>query len=186
MGVFGTVVEPAPRLLAAGITDHVHCRPVGAQPVGHDDIGIAISLHRSAQESQRCLAIPAPSDIGLEHFTLVIDGAPEVVKLAVDFDENLVEMPGPIRVVLTLNSPFPDLSSEHRPEPVPPEADRLVRDIDAPFVEQVLDVPKRERKPDVHHHRQADDLGRSLEIFERITHRQRLGNYRSSLKAKFL
>ena len=43
-------------------------------------------------------------------------------------------------------------------------------DIDAALVEQILDVPQRARKADVHHHRKADDLGRSLEIFERTTY----------------
>jgi hypothetical protein len=61
-----------------------------------------------------------------------------------------------------------------------------MRDVDAPFVEQILHVSQREREADVHHHRKADDLRRSLEIFERITHPERLGNYRSALKAKFL
>jgi hypothetical protein len=54
-------------------------------------------------------------------------------------------------------------------------------DIDAPFMEQVLHVSHRERETDVHHHGQADDLGRSLEIFERITHPVRLGNYAPAL-----
>jgi hypothetical protein len=61
-----------------------------------------------------------------------------------------------------------------------------VRDIDSALVGQILDVLQRERKADVHHHGKADDLGRSLGIFERITHRVRLGNHGATLKAKFL
>jgi hypothetical protein len=61
-----------------------------------------------------------------------------------------------------------------------------VRDIDAALMQQILDVSQREREADVHHHSKADDLGRSLEIFERITHPGKLGNYRFALKAKFL
>ena len=41
----------------------------------------------------------------------------------------------------------------------PPEPHRFVADIDAAFVQKIFDIPKRKRKPDVHHHRQADDLG---------------------------
>lgn len=37
-----------------------------------------------------------------------------------------------------------------------------MRDIDAPFVEQILDVSQRELE--------ADDLGRRLETFERVRH----------------
>jgi hypothetical protein len=61
-----------------------------------------------------------------------------------------------------------------------------MRDIDAALVAETVDVSQREREADVHHHGQADDLRRSLEIFERITHRERLTDYRLALKAKFL
>jgi len=39
-------------------------------------------------------------------------------------------------------------------------------DVDAPFMKQILDVPQRQRKPHIQHHRQADDFGRRLEVFE--------------------
>ena len=37
-------------------------------------------------------------------------------------------------------------------------------DIDAALVQKVLDVSKRKRETDVHHDRQADDLGACLEV----------------------
>lgn len=40
-----------------------------------------------------------------------------------------------------------------------------MRDVDTALVEQVFHVPKRQGKADLHHHGQADDRGRSLEIF---------------------
>lgn len=122
------------------------------------------------------MAITVSGDISLQHLTFVINGAPEVVKLSVDFDEDLVEVPGPVRKFLTGYPPLADLRREHRPEAVPPKSNGLVRDIDAAFVEQVLDIPQRRWKADVHHHRKANYLGRSLEIFECIAHRGRLGN----------
>lgn len=131
------------------------------------------------------MAITPLGDISLQHFTFVINRAPEIVKLAIYLYEHLVEMPPPLGVGSHRRGSFlADLRRENWPEPVPPETDRLVRDIDPPLMEQVLDVPKRERKADVHHHGQADDLGRSLEIFERITHPLRPGNYAAALKAK--
>ena len=39
-----------------------------------------------------------------------------------------------------------------------------MEDVDAPLVQKILDVPQREREPNVHHHGQADDLGTGLEI----------------------
>ncbi len=41
-------------------------------------------------------------------------------------------------------------------------------DVDASLVQQILDIPKRKRKPDVEHHCQADDIWRCLEIGERL------------------
>ena len=39
-------------------------------------------------------------------------------------------------------------------------------DINTAFVQQIFHILKRKRKPDVHHHRQADELGRRLEVLE--------------------
>tara|TARA_R110002073_G_scaffold34954_2_gene102905 strand:- start:1578 stop:2006 length:429 start_codon:yes stop_codon:yes gene_type:complete len=128
-----------------------------------------------------------PGDIGLKHFAFVINRAPGIVKLAVYLYENLVQVSPPLGVGSHRRASFlADLCREHWPEPVPPEAHRFMRDVDAPFVEQILHVSQRERETDENHHGQADDLGRSLKIFERITHLEKLGNYRSALKAKFL
>ena len=52
-----------------------------------------------------------------------------------------------------------DLSREHRPEPVPPKAHRLVRDINAHLEKKVYHTAKAQRVPDVHLHRQTDHLG---------------------------
>ena len=75
-----------------------------------------------------------------------------------------------------LNAVLPDLSSENRPEPVPPEPHRLVGDIDPALVKQILYIPQRKRVAKVHHNRQADDLGRRLEIPENagVAHTARL------------
>jgi hypothetical protein len=42
---------------------------------------------------------------------------------------------------------------------------------DATLVKQILDVSQRQRKPDVQHHRQADDLRAGLEGLEGIAFR---------------
>ena len=36
-------------------------------------------------------------------------------------------------------------------------------DIDPPFMKRVLNVPPRKRKSDMHHHREADNLGRAID-----------------------
>ena len=73
-----------------------------------------------------------------------------------------------------VDAPFPDLGREDWTKTVPPEPNRFVADVDAAFVEQILDIAKRQRKANIHHHRKANDRGRSLEVTERIFHPPRL------------
>jgi hypothetical protein len=81
-----------------------------------------------------------------------------------------------------MNASFPDRSREHWTEPVPPEPNRLVADIDAPLMEQIFDVSQRKRIADIHHHREADHLRRTVEITEGILHCRRLCNTTPRLK----
>jgi hypothetical protein len=52
-------------------------------------------------------------------------------------------------------------------EPVPPVPHRLVADVDPALEKQVLDVPQAQRKTDIHHDHQADNLWRRIETAER-------------------
>ena len=61
---------------------------------------------------------------------------------------------------------FPDLSSEHRAESIPPIANRFVADVDPTFVEQILHISQRKRESNLHHDREADDFRRRFEIAE--------------------
>ena len=81
-----------------------------------------------------------------------------------------------------MKASFPYLVGEHRTETVPPEPYRLVTDVDAPLNEQIFDLPQRQRIADIHHHREADHLGRAVEIAEGISHRRRLENLARWLK----
>jgi hypothetical protein len=81
-----------------------------------------------------------------------------------------------------MKASFLDLVREHRTETVPPEPHCLVTDVEAPLEEQIFDLPQRQRIADILHHREADDLGRTVEISEGITHRRRLGMPPARLK----
>jgi hypothetical protein len=41
-----------------------------------------------------------------------------------------------------MNASFPDLGRRHRAEPVAPETNRLVADIDTALEQQILDLPQ--------------------------------------------
>ena len=84
---------------------------------------------------------------------------------------------------MILNPALPDLSRKHRTEPVPPETHRLVADVDASFEKKILDLAQRQRVADIHHHRQANDLVRRVEIAERIFHPPKLRTTPLRIKA---
>ena len=66
--------------------------------------------------------------------------------------------------VLPLDTFLANLGCENRAEPIPPKPNRLVTDINASLMQQVFNISNRKREPDIHHHCQADDLRRRLEV----------------------
>ncbi len=73
----------------------------------------------------------------------MIDRAPEVVLHPVNLHEDLVEMPLPmLKTPHRLDLAPTDLSREDRLEPVPPEPNRFMGDVDPALMQQVLDVPQ--------------------------------------------
>ena len=74
----------------------------------------------------------------------------QVVRLAIDFDEDLVKMPTPFRYLAhRFHSFASNFSCEHRPKSVPPETYCLVCHIDPALMKQVFDVAKRKWVADV-------------------------------------
>ncbi len=84
--------------------------------------------------------------------------------LAVDLHEHLVQMPAPLAGFHARNPPFSDLGREHRTEPMPPKSDGFMADIDAALMQQIFHIAKGQRKPDIKHYRQADNLTTCFEV----------------------
>ncbi len=81
--------------------------------------------------------------------------------LSVDLYVDLIKMPPPVPEALHPANPLaPDIGGEQRAEPIPPQPDRFMADVDAALEQQVLDVPQRQRETDIHHYHEADHLGR--------------------------
>jgi hypothetical protein len=118
----------------------------------------------------------------LQHLTFVIYRTPEVMRFSIDPHEDFVQVPTPLRKRPMMKASFPGRGRKHRAEPVPPVPNRLVADIDAPLEQNILDLSQRQRIADIHRHREADDLGRTVEISEGIAHRRRLGMPPARLK----
>lgn len=89
----------------------------------------------------------------------MIDSTLETVRLAGNLHVHLIEVPPPVHdLPKPLRSALLVFPRQERSEPVPPIPHRLVVDVDASLIEQILDVPQGEREADVHHNHQADDL----------------------------
>ena len=98
----------------------------------------------------------------------MIDSSPEVMCSAVDLQVNLVQVSLPVAMSShRLDTLATDPGGENRAELVPPVPHLLVADLDAPFVQQILNIPQRQREANVEHHRQADNLGTGFEVPER-------------------
>jgi hypothetical protein len=89
---------------------------------------------------------------------LVARSGEKAVCLAVDLHKHLVDVPPRTARPHASATALSYLGSKHRPEPMPPEPDCFVADVDAALVEQVLDVSEAEWKPDVQHHGRPDDF----------------------------
>lgn len=63
--------------------------------------------------------------------------------------------------------PLLEIRREHRAKPNPPLSDGFVANVDAPLVEQIFDVAKRQWKSKIHHDRKADDFEAGLEVSKR-------------------
>jgi hypothetical protein len=96
---------------------------------------------------------------GFEDLALVINRTPQIMPLAVDPDEHLIEVPAPVmKPTHPIHPLAPDISCEQRPEAVPSQPHRLVANVDTPFEQHILDIAQRQRKPNVSHNDQPNHL----------------------------
>jgi hypothetical protein len=137
------------------VTQFAHRGRIGFRAVGDDRLGLAVALQRFAHEPQSCRFIAGFGDVAFQHLTLVIHCAPQVVRLAVDLYVDLIEVPPPVAESPHAADQPLDVSSEHRPEPVPPKTNSLVANVDPALEHEVLDVTQRKREANIHHHYEA-------------------------------
>ena len=161
--VFSAIIQPFSDGSRVSTHQFFEGCAVGCQAVSHDCLRRTVSSKRFPEEFQRGLAITGLGDEAFEHFAFMIDRAPEVMFDAVDFDENFVEMPTAMpECAHGCGSISTDLGSKYLTKAVPPEAYRLMCDVDSALVQEILNVPQRKRISNIHHHRQTDDSGKVL------------------------
>ena len=100
---------------------------------------------------------------GFQHLAFVINRTPRVSCPAIDLHENLVQIPAPTGPrPHPVDAPLTDFRSKHRSKPVPPKLYRLMADLDAELVQQILDFVQREWKAHLQHHPSRMILGEVL------------------------
>ena len=134
---------------------------MGLQSIRDDCLSLAVPLQRLLQEHQGRSFVPFLRDVALQNLTLVINSTPQVMALLVDFHEHLIKVPAPLAKALHPADPLTTyVRSKQRAKPVPPKPHGFMADVNPALCEQVLDFSQAKRKTDIHHHNQADDLGR--------------------------
>src|SRR5271155_2325527 len=136
-----------------------HRRGIRAKPVGDDAPRPTIFLHDALEKLQRRSLVPPRGDHRFQNLAFMIDSPPEIAELAVDFHEDLIQMPPPLDETAHARNPLlSDLGREHRAKPVPPKSDGLMADFDPALGQQILNVTQRQWVPHLHHYDQTDHL----------------------------
>ncbi len=161
------VVEPPARPLFFGSAKLSERGSVCGEAIRDDGFHFAVSLHQFPEETLCSPLVSAFGDDGFQHLAFMINGPPKIIPLAIHLNKNLIHVPLSFGACSQwLNTLPSDLSSKHWAKPVPPIPDSFVAHVDASLMQQIFDVPKRERETDVQHNRQADDLGAGFIVFE--------------------
>lgn len=114
-------------------------RPVAAQLVSNNDPRFAASCpQKLAKEADCSETIPLRLNQNIEHNTVLVDGSPEVVSDAVDFQEHLVQMP----FVSGPSTPPPETVGILLAELIAPTPDRFVGDQHSTDGHQLFDIAK--------------------------------------------
>jgi len=160
VGVLSAIVEMASCFLATFVPNDFHCRSIRGTFIRHHDTSISKSLHCFLEEFQRSILIAFLRHIGFQDFPFVIHGAPEIVSLTSDLHEDLIQVPLPLWArPHRFRSTFPDLVREESAEPIDPETDAFVANVDPTLVKEVFDIAQRQREFDTHQYAKLDDLG---------------------------
>jgi hypothetical protein len=101
---------------------------------------------------------------GFLHLTFAIDRALKVICHPVDSEEHNVRVPTPLARLLLRHPTIADIGGRHRAEPIPLKPQGFVANVGSVLVEQVLEIAPRQRNPNIHHVRRADDLAACLEL----------------------
>jgi hypothetical protein len=143
-------------------------RSVAPELVRNNDARFAASgSQQLAEEAHGCEAIALGLDQNIEHDAVLINGSPQIMRYAIDLEEDFVEMP----LVAGPGTPSPQAISELAAELIAPAPDRFVAHHYATGCHHLLYIAKAHTEPEVQPHAFRDDLLRkSVTTVEIVRH----------------
>jgi hypothetical protein len=95
-----------------------------------------LAAQQSSEESFRSALIAVRLNQDVDHVAVLIHGTPEILLLAVDSNENFVQVPHIAEAALTTLQ----FSGIVRTELLTPQPNRFIRDDDSTFGQKILDI----------------------------------------------
>ena len=129
---------------------------VAAQAVGDEALRLVLQPGQQAlEEALRGRGVPVVLDQDVEHDAVLVHRAPEIMQLAIDRQEHLIEVP----CVARLRPALTELAGEVGAELEAPLPDALVADDDASLGQDKLHLAQAQAEHVVQPDGVADDLG---------------------------
>ena len=113
-------------------------------------------MEQSSKETFRGALITVRLYQDVDHVPVLIHGTPEILLLAVDSNEDFVQVPNIAKAALT---PL-QFSGIVRTELPTPDSNRFIRNDDSPFREKILDISEAQAETMVNPDGIADDFWR--------------------------
>ena len=130
---------------------------IALQLVGDDpEWLLALTAQQSAKEPLGCTLIAARLQQNIDDITILIHGTPKILLLAVDSDEEFVQIPGITEPSMFLLETSGKVGSEF-PAPSP---DGFVRDHDSAFGQKIFNITKAQTEAMIDPYGVADDFRR--------------------------
>jgi len=130
---------------------------IALQLIGDDpEWLLALTAQQSAKEPLGGTLIAARLQENINDITVLIHGTPKILLLAVDSDEEFVQIPGVTEASLFLLETSGIVGSEF-PAPSP---DGFVRNDDSAFGQKIFNVPEAQTEAMIDPYRVADDFRR--------------------------
>jgi len=173
MGILRSIVEPFVLSILEFQAQFTTCSSVGAKFVcDHDTWDAHLFANELTQKPLGGVAVASALNQSIENEALLVYGAPQPMLLAIDRDDDLVEMP----LVAQARSSAADFVGEVPAEFLGPAPNRFMADDNPPCRQKVLDHSQAEGKSEMEPNGVGDDLRR--EAMAAIKGTLRLGHPR--------